>query len=75
MTETINKPKRGRGRPKKYFTDEDRKQADKRCMGIKEGMERNPFYCLFCNHTYHMASKSKHIKSKKHRRNIEKKTS
>ena len=56
LTETNNKPKRDRGRPKKYFTDEERKQADKRY--VKECMERNPFYCVFCNHTYHMASKS-----------------
>ena len=74
MTQTNNiekpKPKRGPGRPKKYFTDEERKQADKRY--VKECMERNPFYCVFCDHTYHMASKSKHIKSKKHIRNFEK---
>ena len=29
MTEPNNKPKHGHGRPKKYFTDEERKQADK----------------------------------------------
>ena len=30
MTETVDKPKRGRGRPKKYHIEEERKQADKR---------------------------------------------
>ena len=76
MTQTNNiekpKPKRGPGRPKKYFTDEERKQADKRY--VKECMERNPYYCHFYDHAYHMASKSKHLKGKKkHIRNIEKK--
>ena len=52
MTETNN-------RPKKNFADEERKQADKRY--VKECMERNSF-CVFCDHTYHMASKSKHLK-------------
>ena len=71
MTETnIEKPKCGRGRPKKCFTEEERKKADKRY--VKDCMERNPFYCMFCDHTYHMAIKSKHIKSKKHLRNFEK---
>ena len=45
MTETNNKPKRGHGRLKKYFTDEERKQADKRY--VKECIERNPFCCMF----------------------------
>ena len=70
MTETNNKPKLGCGKPKNYFTDEERKQADKRY--VKECMERNPFYCVFCDHTYHMTSKRKHIKSKKHIKNFEK---
>ena len=67
----IDKPKRGVGRPKKYFTDEERKQADKR--DIQKCMENNPFHCDVCYHIYHMASKSKHLKSKKRRRNLEKK--
>ena len=71
MTQTVDKPKRGPGRPKKYFTDKERKQADKRY--VKECMERKSYYCHFCDHAYHMASKSKHLKSKKHIRNIEKK--
>ena len=72
MTETNNivQPKRCRGRPKKYFTDEERKQADKQY--VKECMERNPFYCDVCDHIHHMASKSKHLKSRKHIKNIEK---
>ena len=63
MAQTVDKPKRGSGRPKKYFTDEKRKQADKRY--VEECMERNPYYCHFCDHNYHMAIKSKLLKSKK----------
>ena len=70
MTETINQPKRGHGRPKKYFTDEERKQADKRY--VKKCMENNPFHCGVCDRMYHMARKSKHLKSKKYIRNLEK---
>ena len=70
MTETNNKPQRGRGRPRKYFIDEERKQEYKRY--VKECMERNPFYCVFCDHTYHMASKSKHLKSKIHLKFLQK---
>ena len=33
---------------------------------IQECMLRNPFQCDICNHTYHMASKSKHLRSNKH---------
>ena len=71
MTETtVMKPKRGCGRPKKYFTDKERKEADKHY--VKKCMENNPFHCGVCDHIYHMASKSKHLKSKKHIRNLEK---
>ena len=38
----IEKPKCGRGRPKKYFTDEDRKKADqgyvKKCMAFTQNV-------------------------------------
>ena len=70
MTETVDKPKRGRGRPKKYHTEEEKKQADKRY--VKECMERNPYYCEHCKRMYHMASKSKHLISKTHIRNSSK---
>ena len=69
MTETNNivQSKRGCGRPKKYFIEEERKRANngytKKCMEI------NPFLCDVCIRTYHMASKSKHLRSKKHIKN------
>ena len=37
MTETNNESKRGPGRPKKYFTEEERKQADKRYVEKMHG--------------------------------------
>ena len=70
MTEKSDKTKCGRRRPKKYHTEEERKQADKRYE--KECMERNPYYCEHCDRTYHMASKNKHLISKKHIRNSSK---
>ena len=51
---------------KKYFTKEERKCANNRYT--KKCMERNPFYCDVCDHTYHMASKRKHLSTKKHKK-------
>ena len=72
MTETNNivQPKRGRGRPKKYFTEKERKRANNEYA--KKCMESNPFYCDVCDHTYHIASKSKHLRTKKHIKNLSK---
>ena len=69
-TNNIDQPKRGRGRPKKYFTEEERKRANNGYT--KKCMERNPFYCNVCDHTYHMASKSKHLSTKQHIKNLSK---
>ena len=68
MTENVIQPKRSRGRPKKYHNAEDKRPAYNR--QIKECMLRNPFQCDICDHTYHMASKSKHLRSNKHVRNL-----
>ena len=64
MTKNVIQPKRNRGRPKKYHNDEDRRAAYS--IKIKECMLRNSFHCDICNRTYHMASKSKHLRSNKH---------
>ena len=68
MTETNNivQPKQGRGRPKKCFTEE-RKRANNGYT--KKCMERNLFHCDVCDYTYHIASKSKHLRTKKHIKN------
>ena len=72
MTETNNivQPKQGHGRPKKYFTKEERKCTNNEYT--KKCMESNPFYCNVCDHTYHMASKSKHLRTKNHKKSFEK---
>ena len=67
MTENIIRPKRSRGRPKKYHNDEDKRLAYNR--QIKECMLRNSFHCDICDRTYHMASK--HLRSNQHINNAQ----
>ena len=66
MTETNNKPKRRRGRPKKYFTDEERKQADK---GYVKNVWRTTHFIVAFVIAF-ITSKSKHLKSKRHIKNL-----
>lgn len=68
MTNNMVQPKRGPGRPKKYLTVEEKKNANKEC--VKSCMLKNAFYCEACDRMYHMASKSKHIKTRKHFKNL-----
>ena len=68
MTENVIQPKRSRGRPKKYHNNEDKRLAYNR--QIKGCMLRNPFYFYICDHKYHMASKNKHLRSNKHKKNL-----
>ena len=56
------------GRPRKYFTEEERKQAIRptktKCMLNKE------WRCSAChNHNYTLAGKWTHLKTKKHQKN------
>ena len=47
------------GRPKRYFNEEDRKQAIQQCM----------YVCIVCgNHDYKLAGRWRHIKTKKHKK-------
>ena len=69
MTENVIQLKRRRGRPKKYHNDEDKRLAYNR--QIKECVLRNPFHCDIYDGTYHMASKSKHLRSNKHINNAQ----
>ena len=68
MTENVIQPKSHCGRPKKYHNDEDTRLTYNR--QIKECMLRNPFQCDICDCTYHIASKSKHMGSNKHLKNL-----
>ena len=69
MTENVIQPERSCGRPKKYYNDEDKRLAYNR--QIKECLLRNPFHHDICDHMYHMSSKSKHLRSNKHMKNLQ----
>ena len=62
--------KKGRGRPPIYQTEEEKKEA------IKESKTRymlnKEWYCYVCNNNinYSLAGKFCHLKTKKHRDNI-----
>lgn len=56
-----------RGRPKKYHTPEEIKEANK--LYVKKHMNSHKWHCKICEKDYHVASKAKHIKSKKHIKN------
>ena len=56
-----------RGRPRKHFTEEDKRRVKTRCMLEKK------WYCNECNNgrNYTLAGKWIHFKSKKHIKNAE----
>ena len=62
----MNSEKKPRGRPIKYFTEEERKdairQSKTRYMLDKE------WICIVCdNHNYNLSGKCKHLRTKKHK--------
>ena len=62
----MNSEKKPRGRPIKYFTEEERKDAIRRSktkyMGNKE------WICIVCNgYNYTLSGKCKHLNTKKHK--------
>ena len=61
--------KRGRGRPKKYSTEEERKDAVKRQKS--KYMLNKDWYCDICNtgRNYTLAGKHCHLNTKKHIKN------
>ena len=61
--------KRGRGRPKKYSTEEERKDAIKQQKS--KYMLNKEWYCDVCNtgRNYTLAGKHSHLNTNKHRRN------
>ena len=61
--------KRGRGRPPKYSTEEEKKEAIKKQKS--KYMLDKEWYCNICNtgRNYTLAGKHCHLKTKKHRRN------
>ena len=61
--------KRGRGRPKVHFTEEDRKEAIKKSK--TKYMLNKEWYCDICKtgRNYTLAGKHCHLNTKKHIRN------
>ena len=61
--------KRGRERPKKYLTEEDRKEALKKQKS--KYMLNKEWYCDICNTglNYTLAGKWCHLNKKKHKKN------
>ena len=61
--------KRGRGRPKIYFTEEDRKEALKKSK--TKYMLNKEWYCDVCKNgiNYTLAGKWCHLKTKRHKKN------
>ena len=61
--------KRGRGRPKIYFTKEDRKEALKKSK--TKYMLNKEWYCNVCKNgiNYTLAGKWCHLKTKRHKKN------
>ena len=61
--------KRGRGRPPKYSTEEEKKEAIKKQKS--KYMLDKEWYCNICNtgRNYTLAGKHCHLKTKKHQKN------
>ena len=58
------------GRPKKYFTEEERIQAIKQSKN--KHMRNKEWLCPVCdNHDYKLAGKWSHLKTNKHKKNAQ----
>ena len=61
--------KRGRGRPTKHVTNEEKLIMGRvYCKKFNDNPD-NKYYCIKCNKYFHPAAKSKHNKSKIHHLN------
>ena len=65
-----NKEVKKRGRPIKYFTEEERKQAITQSKTIY--MVNKEWICDVCNHGYKLAGKAAHLRTNKHKDNVKK---
>jgi len=68
----VNNFKRGRGRPKKYLTEEDKKEAIKKSK--TKYMLNKEWYCDVCQNgiNYSLAGKWCHLNEQIHKKNAEK---
>ena len=63
-----NEKTKSRGRPIKYFTEEERKDAIQQSK--TRYMLNKEWICIVCaNHNYTLSGKSKHLRTKKHFKN------
>ena len=70
VNETITK--RGPGRPRKYFTEEEIRDAERRKH--KKFMDKSVWYCDICGngHNYRLRGKHTHLSTRKHQINAQK---
>ena len=62
----MNSEKKPRGRPIKYFTEEERKDAIRQSK--TRHMLNKEWICIVCdNHNYTLSGKCKHLYTKKHK--------
>ena len=62
----MNSEKKPRGRPIKYFTEEERKDAIRQSK--TQYMLNKEWICIVCdNHNYTLSGKCKHLHTKKHK--------
>ena len=62
----MDSEKKPRGRPIKYFTEEERKDAIRQSK--KRYMSNKEWICIICDdHNYTLSGKCKHLRSKKHK--------
>ena len=62
----MNSEKKPRGRPIKYFTEEERKDAIRQSK--TRYMSNKEWICIVCNcHNYTLSGKCKHLRTKKHK--------
>ena len=62
----MNSEKKPRGRPIKYFTEEERKDAIRESK--RKYMVNKEWICIVCNnHNYTLSGKNKHLHTKKHK--------
>ena len=55
------------GRPKKYFTEEERIQAIQQCKN--KYLRNKEWICIVCgNHDYKLAGRWRHLKTKQHKK-------
>ena len=62
----MDSEKKPRGRPIKYFTEKERKNAIRESK--RKYMVNKEWICIVCaNHNYTLSGKCKHLSSKKHK--------